>query len=135
MAVSKVETQGTWAAANSLSIAAASNGTSDAFTIDGTTVGLSGSFKADNNGTPAANDTVSFYGLFTLGDPDGTGADEYDTTVQGTPLCTVDTNITDPAQTTVQFNHNIKGGKIYAVNNSAGRAITVSFTLYETRMS
>lgn len=133
MAITKAETQITWAAANNLSIAAAGNGTSDAFTFNAAAFSAMITVKADNNGTPASGDTVDFYLLYTVGDPDGASSDEYDTTTQGTYLGQVDTNTTDPAQRTLTINPSAKGGKIYAVNNSAGRAITVSAAIYETR--
>jgi len=133
MAITKAENQITWAAANSVSVAASGNATSDAFSFDATSLLAMITLKADNNGTPAAGDTVTFYLLYTTGDPDGTGADEYDTTTQGTPLAVVDTSVSDPAQTTVQICPSAKGGKIYAVNNNATRAITVSATMYETK--
>ncbi len=136
MAVTKSETQITWpTAANNLSVAASSTGTSEAFTFDATSINAMIALKADNNGTPATGDTVSFYLVYTLGDPDGSSTDEYDTTTQGTLLATVDTVATDPGQTTVSVNPSAKGGKIYAVNNNATRAITVAATLYETKVS
>ncbi len=133
MAITKSETQIQWSAANSVSVAASGNATSDAFSFDTASILAMITLKADNNGTPAAGDTVTFYLLYTTGDPDGTGSDEYDSTTQGTLLAVVDTNITDPAQTTVEVCPSAKGGKIYAVNNNATRAITVSATMYETK--
>ena len=128
------EVQVTWSAANSLSIAATGNATSDAFTFS-----TNGSFahiqlEADNDGTPAAGDTVSFFLLLTCGDPDGAGADEYDTVNHAIPLGTLDTNSEDPALRTVNCPM-VKGGKLYAVNNSAGRAITVSACILEKAVS
>lgn len=133
MAITKSETQITWSAANNLSVAASGNGTSDGFTFDATSLLAMITLKADNNGTPAAGDTVTFYLLYTTGDPDGASSDEYDSTTQGTLLAVLDTSITDPAQTTVEVCASAKGGKIYAVNNNASRAITVSATMYETK--
>ena len=119
------EIQVTWAAANSLSIAAANNATSDAFVFS--TKASSGhiQLKADNDGAPAAGDTIDFFLLLTCGDPDGAGADEYDTLGHAIPLSRLDTNLEDPALRTVNCPIT-KGGAILAVNNSAGRAITVS---------
>ncbi len=133
MAITKAENQITWAAANSVSVAASGNATSDAFSFDATSLLAMITLKADNNGTPAAGDTVTFYLLYTTGDPDGASTDEYDSTTQGTPLAMLDTSVSDPAQTTVQICPSAKGGKIYAVNNNATRAITVSATMYETK--
>ena len=133
MAITKSETQIQWSAANSVSLAASGTTTSDAFVFDATSFLAMITLKADNNGTPASGDSVTFYLLYTTGDPDGTGADEYDTTTQGTLLALLDTNTSDPAQTTVAVNPSAKGGKIYAVNNNASRAITISATMYETK--
>ena len=135
MAVTKSENQIVWSSANNLSVSSASNGTSDAFTFNGGSINATITCKADNNTTPASGDTVEFYLLYTNGDPDGTGGDEYDTTTQGTLLCVLDTNLTDPAQATITVNPSAKGGKIYAVNKSATHAITVAATMYETIVS
>lgn len=134
MAISRQEKQITWSAANSLSIAAGGTGTSDAFAFDADAFQASISFKADNNGTPASGDTVDFYLLWTSGDPDGAGADEYDGTnsAHAYLLGRIDTNAQDPAQRTVDIPASPKGGKVHAKNNSGGRAITVSATIYET---
>ena len=133
MAITVNEVQVLWSTAAYLSIAAAGNGTSDAFAIDQTCFQATIECKADNDGTPAAGDTVDFYLLATLGDPDGADASEYGTTVQDLHLCTLDTNTTDPAICTVQIPVPLVGGKIYAVNNSAERAITVSTIILEQR--
>ena len=133
MAVSKSETQIVWSAANNLSVAAAGTGTSDAFTFDATSFAAMITCKADNNGTPASGDKVEFYLLYTTGDPDGASTDEYDTTTQGTLLCILDTNITDPAQATVPVSPSAKGGKIYVKNNAPSNGITVSATMYESK--
>jgi hypothetical protein len=133
MAITKSETQITWSAANCLSVAASGTGTSDAFTFDGASLLAMITLKCDNAGAPAAGDTVTFYLLYTTGDPDGASSDEYDSTTQGTLLGVVDTFITDPAQTTVEVCPSAKGGKIYAVNNNATRAIVVAATMYETK--
>ncbi len=133
MAITKSETQIVWSAANNLSVAAAGTGTSDAFTFDATSINAMITCKADNNGTPAAGDKVDFYLLYTTGDPDGASTDEYDTTIQGAWLCTLDTNTTDPAQSTVAVNPSAKGGKIYVKNNAGTNGITISATMYETK--
>ena len=131
MAVSRSELQVTWAtAANSSSISSGSNENSEAFTFSATTFDAIVQLKADNDGTPASGDTVDFYVLYTSGDPDGASTDEYDTDSHGTWLATLDTNTEDPAGTHVEISV-AKGGKIRAVNNSGGRAITVSATITE----
>ena len=128
------EVQVTWSAANSLSIAAGNNATSDVFTFSTNGSLAHIQLKADNDGTPAAGDTVDFFLLLTCGDPDGAGADEYDTVNHAIPLGTLDTNSEDPALRTVNCPM-VKGGKLYAVNNSAGRAITVSACILEKTIS
>ncbi len=133
MAISKAEIQVTWSSTNSIGLTAGSNSTSDAFSFSATSFNAMIQVKADNQGTPAAGDTVDFYLLYTLGDPDGASTDEYDSTTQGTYLGQLDTAAADPAIRTFTINPSAKGGKIYAVNNSAGRTISVSATLYETR--
>lgn len=128
------EIQILWSTANSLSIAAGANATSDVFAFS-----ANGSFahiqiKAKNDGTPAAGDTVDFFLLLTCGDPDGAGADEYDTVGHAIPLGTLDTDAEDPALRTVNCPM-VLGGRLYAVNNSAGRAITVSACILEKTVS
>lgn len=131
MTISKSETQITWSAAASVSVATAGAQTSDAFTFGASSFNAMITCKADNAGTPAAQETVDFYLLYTTGDPDGASSDEYDTTLQGTYLGQVDTYAADPAQRTFSVNPAAKGGKIYAKSNAATNAITVSATLYE----
>lgn len=128
------EIQITWAAANSLSIAAAANATSDVFTFSTDSSFGHMQIKADNDGAPAAGDTVDFFLLLSCGDPDGAGADEYDTVGHALPLGTLDTNAEDPALRTVNCPI-VLGGRLYAVNNSAGRAITVSACILERTMT
>lgn len=136
MAISKSETQIQWSAANSLSVSSSSTGTSDSASIGATVIDGSVQLKADNDGTPASGDTVDFYALFTNGDPDGASTDEFDTAEQGTLLAVLDTNSDDPAIATVPLpTVSAKSVKIYAVNNSSGRAITVSAALYLTTSS
>lgn len=137
MAVTNAETQVVWAAANSKSVAANTAETSDAFTIDATCVTLGITCKVDNDGTPAAGDTVDFYLLGATYDPDGAGAVEYGTTTQDTWLCRLDTSISDPAQANIVMPCGITGGKIYAKNNSpgGGRAQTVSVAILEKRLA
>ncbi len=128
------EIQITWSAANNLSIAFGANVTSDvfAFSTNGSYAHIQ--LKANNDGAPAAGDTVSFFLLLTCGDPDGAGADEYDTVGHAIPLGTLDTNSEDPALRTVNCPM-VLGGRLYAVNNSAGRAITVSACILEKTVS
>lgn len=134
MAVTNAEVQVQWTAANNKSIASGSAATSDAFTNDATAVTLGITCKVDNDGTPAAGDTVDFYLLGGTYDPDGAGSVEYGTTTQDTWLCRLDTSVTDPAQATIVLPCGITGGQIYCKNNSGGRAQTVSVTIMEKRL-
>jgi len=139
MASSRVETQITWSSASSLSISSASNGTSDAFTFDASDWAAAIQLSADNNGTPASGDTMSFYILWTSGDILGDSGSDYDTVEHAQHLCTLDTYATntpgeDPARRTIPLNNIAAlGGKIYAVNNSSGRAITARARLVTQR--
>lgn len=133
MAITRSEIQVKWSTANTLSISSGSTGTSDAFTIPVDNGGLSITFKGDNAGTPAAGDTVDFYVLLHNGDPDADAdvADEYASadSTHARYLGTIDTNITDPALTVVDFRTVAQGGKIYAENNAATNSVTVSAQL------
>lgn len=136
MAITRAETQVTWpTAANSISVTSGSNQTSEGITLDDTCVGAAVTLKADNDGTPAAGDTIDFYILYSAGDPDGAAADEYDTPGAGHPqfLAKLDTNTEDPAITTVPISHVPKKAKIYASSNAATNSITVSATIEEQR--
>lgn len=134
MAVSRAEQQITWAAANSVSVAAGLTQTSDAFTIGTDTYAMAISCKGDNTGVPASGDYLDVYIQWTCGDPDGIGADEYDAadTVHPYRVGRLDTNTTDPAQITIDLPISAKGGKVYAVSNAAS-AITFSCTIYEVK--
>ncbi len=133
MTITVVEVQVEWAAADDKSVAANSQELSDAFVINETCFQATIMLKADDDAAPAAGDTVDFYLNATLGDPDGAGASEYGTTTQDIFLATLDTNADDPAIVTVQLPMPLVGGKIYADNNSATDAITVSAIILEQR--
>ncbi len=128
------EIQVTWAAANSVSIPFGNNATSDIFTFSANSSFGHIQLKAKNDGVVAAGDTVDFFLLLTCGDPDGAGAAEYDTIGHALPLGALDTNAEDPALRTVNCPI-VLGGRVYAVNNSAGRAITVSACILERTMA
>ena len=134
MAVTHQEVQITWpTAANSLAITTgAGNGTSEVVTINTAAIDCSVSLKANNDGTAGAGDTVDFFILYTSGDPDGTGSDEYDTVNHADFLCQIDTNAENPGIQTVRINPAVKSFKIYAVNN-ANDTVTVSATMTEVR--
>lgn len=137
MAITRVETQVTWpTAANSVSVTAGSNATSEEINLDATCVKAAVSLKADNSTTPAADDQIYVWLLQTSGDPDGTGSDEFDTTGNAQHLLAVlDTNAVDPDIQTVPFPTPQKGAKLYAEGATAGttNSITVSATITEQR--
>ena len=135
MAITHTATNIVWVAVATKSIAAAGNATSDAFAFDATCIEASLCLKCDNDGTPASGDTVTYYILYTNGDTDAAGGtDEYDTTNAAVPVAVLDTNSADPQQLTIPLPITAaKGLKLYAVNNSAGRAITISALLMEKR--
>ena len=136
MAITVTEVQGTWGPSGSLSaesIASGSQATGEIMTIDQTCFQAQVMLKADNDGTPASGDTTDFYLLQSLGDPDGAGAAEYGTTTQDLHLGTLDTNSGDPTILTVSIPMPLVTAKVHVVNNSSGRAITVSATVLEQR--
>lgn len=133
MALTNTETQVTWSASDTQSVTSGSNATSDAVTFNATSISASISMKADNAGTPASGDTITFYALYSNGDTDNTGGDEYDTTTQGHVLAVVDTNADDPAQKTAQLDVTRKAVKIYAVSAAASNSITVSCRITDKR--
>lgn len=135
MSITQNETQVQWAAANSVSVSAGGNQTSDEFNLDASCVAAQIELKADNSTTPAADDQIDFYLLQTLGDPDGASTDEFDTVGHALFLARLDTNDEDPAIKTVPLPIPFKGGKIYATGADSGttNAITVSATIREQR--
>lgn len=136
MAISRAETQVTWpSAANSISVTTGGNQTSEEFNLDATCVAAQVHLKADNSGSPASDDQIDFYLLQSGGDPDGTGADEFDTVGHADFLGRISTNTEDPGAMTVELPVPQKGGKIYATGADSGttNAITVSATITEQR--
>ena len=135
MAITRAETQVTWSASDSVSVTAGSSQTSDEVNLDAACFAAQISFKADNSTTPAADDQIHFWIIQTSGDPDGAGADEFDTVGHANPLAVLDTNDEDPAGVTVALPIPQKGFKIYAEGITAGttNAVTVSATITEQR--
>ena len=131
MAVANNEWQVTWSSSNSASVSAGSTQASDAASFSATAFAAMITLKADNDGTPASGDTVDFYALLSCGDPDGSGSDEYpNDDSDGMFLARLDTNADDPAMATVVLPV-AKAVKIYAKNNSSGRAVTVAACINE----
>lgn len=135
MAITRTETQVTWSAANSVSVTAGSNQTSDEVNLDASCVNAQIQMKADNSTTPASDDIIYFWLLQTSGDPDGASADEFDTTSHAMLLGALDTSDEDPAGMTVPLPIPQKGFQVYAEGATAGttNSITVSATITEQR--
>lgn len=124
--------------AASKSVTASGNATSDAFTTNTASssklvVERYVILKADNDGTPASGDTVDLYLLTEIGDPDADpdSADEFTTAGHGLFLYQLDTNTEDPSISPVVAIPSAVTAKLYAVNNSSVRAITVSAQMLE----
>lgn len=135
MAITRVETQVTWASATSVSVAGGGSQTSDIIALDETTIAAQIHLKADNSTTPAVDDQIYMWLLQTGGDPDGAGADEYDTVGHARLLAVLDTALEDPAIVTVGLALPQKSIRLYAEGVTAGttNAITVSATITEQR--
>ena len=135
MAITKAENQVTWAAANSVSVTAGSNQTSDVVTLDVTCFNAAITVKADNITTPVASDRIYVWMLQSSGDPDGASADEYDSIKHAKLLSILDTYAEDPAIETISIPTANKSFKIYAEGATAGttNSITVSATITEQR--
>lgn len=133
MAVTKAQVQVLWASESTKSVAGGAAEVSDAFLIDGTAVMATVQCKADHSGTPVAGDTVGFWLLASSGDPDATGGDDYATDNHGIFLGLIDLNADDPGSFVREIPASIKGGKLRAVNNDLGDAITASAVITETK--
>jgi hypothetical protein len=130
MASSRVSTALAWSASASVSVSSGSNATSDAFAFNIEDWDADLQINADNAGTPASGDTLDCYILWSAGDVLGDSGDDYDTVEHAEFLCRLDTYATntpgeDPARKSVQIRTASKGFKLYTVNNSGGRSITV----------
>lgn len=135
MALTHVETQVTWDTGNDTdSVTSGSSVESDEISINQTCFQASIALKADNAGTPAAGDTVTFKLLMSMGDTDGTGGDEFDDPEIAYFLIELDTNTVDPIQRSVPMPPMpIKKIKIEATNNAASNTMTVSALILEQR--
>lgn len=139
MAITTVQTQVTWSAANTKSITSATQVDSDVFTLDSTCIALSIQVTADNAGTPASGDTVVWRVKWSTGDVLANSSDDYDTAEHATYLTTLDTFGTntpgeDPAIMTVPIYPLATKFKLAAVAaNAATRNVTVSARVQETR--
>lgn len=131
MASTRESTALTWSATASVSVSNGSNATSDAFTFNASDWAAAIQIDANNNGTPASGDTLDCYILWSAGDVLGDSASDYDTVEHAQLLGRLDTNTSntpgeDPARRTFPLpNIAALGFKLYCVNNSSGRSITV----------
>lgn len=132
MAITHNEVQITWAAANSKAVTTATAAESDVVTMDTTAVDATLHLKASHGATPGAGDDLQWYIKYTGGDPDGTGADEYDSNNYAQLLAVVELDVDDPALISVPINPAVKAFKLRAYN-AAGETITVSATMTEVR--
>lgn len=134
MAITKGLIQLTWAAANTLTIAAASTGTSDACLISASAFDASILIKAVNNGTPTAGDTVDFYFLATTGDPDAVPDVTPEYATQRGYIGTIDLGTTSPNLICLPLpSAAVTYFKLQAINRSPARTVTVSAQTYEIR--
>lgn len=131
------ETQITWAAASSKSVAFGASEVSDAFSFNAGCWDASIQLSADNDGSPASGDLIEFRILYTNGDVLGNTGDDYDTAEHSSLIAVLDTWASstpgeDPARLTIPLpSVAAKGFQIQATNKSTGRAITVRARVVE----
>lgn len=129
MAWTRTETQITFAASNTTSVAAGATATSDKITANIDTVNAYIKCYAKNSGTPASGDVVDVDLQFG-GDPDVDSTEEMDSI--GGFMTTLDTNQADPAVRTIPQPFLPQGEDLQLFcNSTAASAITVGFTLVE----
>jgi hypothetical protein len=126
------EQQVQWSSANSVSVSAGGNQTSDAVTPSTAAYEAMITLKAQNGGTPAGGDTTEFYALLSCGDPDGAGSAEYpNDESDGIFLAVLDTNAHNPTVKTVPFPVAAPYARLYARSNASSNPITVSACINE----
>lgn len=136
MGIANNEQQVTWSSANSVSVSAGSNQTSDAVTLSTSCYDAMITLKADNSGTPTSGDTVEIYALQSCGDPDGASSTEYPADGDdGVLLAVLDTNTNDPMIKTVSLPVGAPYLKLYAKSNASSNSITVSACINEKTYS
>lgn len=137
MALARTETQIQWSAADTVSVSSGATATSDALTFQTNTWAAAVQLMADNAGTPASGDRITFRVLYTTGDVADDTGDDYDTAEHGTLLAIIDTWSSntpgeDPARVTVPLpTVAAKAIKIQATSGAASNSITVSARLVE----
>lgn len=100
MALSTVETQVTWVAANSITLNNATQTDSDAFTLHENTIAASIQVYVDNQGTPANGDTLVSRIKWSSGDILGDAGDDFDTNQHAEFLGALDASDENPATRT-----------------------------------
>ncbi len=139
MGLSVVETQILWGSAASINVTTATPQSSDAFSIDPTTIAASIQVIATNAGTPATGDTCTAQIAYTTGDVLANTGDDYDTVDHAATVLVLDTYPTDtpgenPAGKSAPIGIGYKGGKlIVTCPQAATRNISVSARLFEKR--
>lgn len=133
MAITKSEIQVQWSSADSKSVAAGGTESSDLISVNQNAVAGLLVVKADNEGTPAAGDTIDVYILENAGDPDGSGSDEFSTPGHARFIGELDTNVEDPAILARDIPMSAKSLKLYVESNASSNSITVSACIYEQR--
>jgi len=136
MAITRHETQVTWnSGSNSATCPTAGSVISDAITLDETCFQAQIHFKADNQGTPDADDQVLMWLLNSGGDPDGSATAEYDSDLGGLRLAVMDTAGNNPFQRTADLPVPQKTLQIRADGEeyTTTQAIVVSATITEQR--
>lgn len=136
MPITQSELQVTWDAGSSSDLLNTGNSweaTSDNMSFASTLFKAEIQVKAEQtSGTPASGDTIDFYAQVTLGDPDGAGADEYDTDGHDIFLGQIDLNTDSPGIQTVLCPAG-KGIRIRAVGSglAGGDVATISATILQ----
>ena len=139
MAITRAQTQVTWAAANTKSVTSATEVVSDIVTLDPTCVALTITVSADNAGTPASGDTAVWRIQWSTGDVLADTGDDYDTSEHAMYLTTLDTYATntpgeDPARRSVPVPVNAQKFKLACTCINAGtRNVTIAARIEEQR--
>ena len=139
MAITRAQTDVTWDTGSySNSLAAATGEASDVTSLNATCIQASITVKADNNGTPAAGDTLEVWLLASAGDPDAAspGTIEYPTDRddgQFIGLMDVSAASKDPVRSTFPLPVVPYRFKIYCYNNASSNGITHSAVIEEMR--
>lgn len=129
MAISKTGYNVKWSTANSQSVAAAGNATSDERAIADNAIAGVLRVKASNNGTAASGDIGTAKILYNGGDPDADpdSADEFGTVEHAAPW-ELDTYLESGGvvQVDIPIDVTMYGFKLYVENGAASNGITFS---------